>query len=154
MAFSFHLHLPLHFFICLPASPSLCLTPCLPFPLLISLECMCVCVFPLSRSLPASLLSSRSACCTALRRRLSWSSVPPGPLVRPGPRTCGSRWAPLSRVWAWRACLGRYSPFGPRVGGTSLAEGSLGVCLCSLTERWQCARNMEARAGQTLSPHA
>ena len=59
---------------------------------------VCVCVSPRPCSLPGFLLSSRCACCTALRRRQSWSSKPPGPPVRPGPRTCGSPWGRLSQV--------------------------------------------------------
>lgn len=113
-----------------PYSSTLCLSPRLPCPLLISLACMCVCVSPRPYSLPAFLLSSRYVCCTAPRRRLSWSSELPGPLVRPEPRTCGLLWGQLSQVWAWKTCPGLCLPCGPRAGGTNLAGGLLGVCLC------------------------
>lgn len=135
-------------------SPTLCLSPRLPFPLLISLVCMCVCVSPRPCSLPAFLLSSRYVCCTAPRRRLSWFSELPGPQVKPEPRTCGLLWDQPSPVWAWKTCPGLYLLYGLRAGGTSPAEGSLAVCRCWLMGQWQCERNTEPRAGQTLSPTA
>lgn len=59
---------------------------------------VCVCVSPRPCSLLAFLLSSRYVCCTAPRRRLSWSSELPGPPVRPEPRTCGLLWGLLFQV--------------------------------------------------------
>lgn len=135
-------------------SPTLCLSPCLPCPLLISLACMCVCVSSRPCYLPAFLLSSRYVCCTAPRRRLNWFSELPGLPVRLGPRICGLLWGQLSQVWALRACPGLCLPCAPRAGGTNLAAGLLGVYLCWLMGQWRCARIMEPRVGRTLSPTA
>lgn len=111
-------------------SATICPSPSLPrSPPYLTCIYMCVSFLVPVPSLP-SLLFSRFACCTAPRRRPSWSLRPPGPPVRPGPLTCGSRWGRPYRAWAWRTCLRPCLRSDRRGGGTSLGGGSLGACPC------------------------